>query len=159
MSLPPPFHSALIAILTMLLPQIIAVTLALAPSLASAAIFPKDSQVKMIDAKGFKKAMKQNVCTPITHAQTNKADWNWDRKQASLHLWLHGAVTVNGWCQSTPKPLKALLLWSLCTLSIVTKRVTKGFVQNRYAHTEILQRSPHHLLTNHGHRASKDSLQ
>ena len=45
----------------MLLLQIIAFTLALAPSLASAAIFPKDSQVKMIDAKGFKKAMKQNV--------------------------------------------------------------------------------------------------
>lgn len=31
------------------------------PSMVSAAIFPPDSLVKMIDAKGFKKAMKANV--------------------------------------------------------------------------------------------------
>ena len=42
--------------------QFIALTLALAPSLASAAIFPPNTQVKMLDAKGFKKAMKTNVC-------------------------------------------------------------------------------------------------
>jgi protein disulfide-isomerase A6 len=41
--------------------QIFALTLALAPSLASAAIFPKDTHVKMLDAKSFKKAMKKNV--------------------------------------------------------------------------------------------------
>lgn len=34
---------------------------ALAPSLVSAALFPPDSLVKVIDAKGFKKAMKANV--------------------------------------------------------------------------------------------------
>ncbi|GLB41520.1 putative thioredoxin [Lyophyllum shimeji] len=34
--------------------------LALAPSLASAAIFPKDTLVKMLDPKGFRKVMKQN---------------------------------------------------------------------------------------------------
>ncbi|KII86004.1 hypothetical protein PLICRDRAFT_144787 [Plicaturopsis crispa FD-325 SS-3] len=44
----------------MLLPQVLALTLALAPSFASAAIFPPDSLVKMIDAKGFRKAMREN---------------------------------------------------------------------------------------------------
>ena len=77
-------HSALIVILIMLLPQIIACTLVLAPSLASAAIFPKDSQVKMIDAKGFKKAMKQNVSPCHTMIKSNKTIL--DRKQAWLHL-------------------------------------------------------------------------
>lgn len=42
-----------------------AFTLALTPSLASAALFPKDTLVKQIDAKGFKQAMKENVCLPI----------------------------------------------------------------------------------------------
>ena len=47
----------------MMLPQLLAVTLALAatPQLASAAIFPKNTKVKMIDAKGFREAMNQNV--------------------------------------------------------------------------------------------------
>ena len=47
----------------MMLPQFLALTLALAstPQLASAAIFPKGSKVKMIDAKGFREAMSQNV--------------------------------------------------------------------------------------------------
>ncbi|KAL0954139.1 hypothetical protein HGRIS_005279 [Hohenbuehelia grisea] len=40
--------------------QLVTLALALAPSLASAALFPKDSQVKMLDAKAFKKAMKVN---------------------------------------------------------------------------------------------------
>ncbi|KAG5634978.1 hypothetical protein H0H81_000156 [Sphagnurus paluster] len=34
----------------------------LAPSLVSAAIFPKDTKVQMLDPKGFKQAMKQNHC-------------------------------------------------------------------------------------------------
>jgi protein disulfide-isomerase A6 len=41
--------------------QLLALTLALAPSLASAAIFPSNTHVKMLDMKGFKKAMKTNV--------------------------------------------------------------------------------------------------
>ena len=45
----------------MLSPQILAFAFVLAPSLVSAALFPPDSLVKMIDAKGFKKAMKANV--------------------------------------------------------------------------------------------------
>ena len=45
----------------MLSPQILAFAFALAPSLVSAALFPPDSLVKVIDAKGFKKAMKANV--------------------------------------------------------------------------------------------------
>jgi protein disulfide-isomerase A6 len=45
----------------MFLTQMLAFTLILAPSLASAAIFPKDSHVKMLDAEGFKRAMKKNV--------------------------------------------------------------------------------------------------
>jgi len=43
-----------------MLPQLLVLTLALAPSLVSAAIFPSDSLVKMLDAKGFKEAMKEN---------------------------------------------------------------------------------------------------
>jgi protein disulfide-isomerase A6 len=37
--------------------------LALAPSLVSAALFPSNSLVKVIDEKGFKKAMKEQVRT------------------------------------------------------------------------------------------------
>src|ERR1700722_9386695 len=48
-------------IYNMLLCQILALTLALAPSLASAAIFPKDTRVKMLDTRGFKRVMKKNV--------------------------------------------------------------------------------------------------
>jgi len=39
---------------------LLSLTLALAPSLASAAIFPPDTKVKMLDANGFRQAMKQN---------------------------------------------------------------------------------------------------
>ena len=45
----------------MLLPQLLALTLALAPAFVSAALFPKDSMVKQVDAKGFKKMLKENV--------------------------------------------------------------------------------------------------
>jgi len=38
----------------------VALALCVAPSLVNAAIFPKDSKVKMLDAKSFKKAMKAN---------------------------------------------------------------------------------------------------
>ena len=41
--------------------QIFALAIAIAPCLVSAALFPPDTLVKMIDAKGFKKAMKANV--------------------------------------------------------------------------------------------------
>ena len=34
---------------------------ALTPSLASAALFPSDTVVKMLDAKDWKKVMKENV--------------------------------------------------------------------------------------------------
>ena len=45
----------------MLLPQLLALTFALAPVFVQAGLFPKDTLVKQIDARGFKKAMKQNV--------------------------------------------------------------------------------------------------
>ena len=46
----------------MLTPQLFAVlTLVLSPTLVWGALFPKDSLVKMLDAKGFKKAMRENV--------------------------------------------------------------------------------------------------
>jgi hypothetical protein len=45
----------------MLSPKILTLAFALTPSLVSAALFPPDSLVKVIDAKGFKKAMKANV--------------------------------------------------------------------------------------------------
>ncbi|KAN0128743.1 thioredoxin protein disulfide isomerase [Lactarius tabidus] len=46
----------------MLLPylHLLTLTLALVPSYVSAALYPKNSQVKMIDARGFKNAMKEN---------------------------------------------------------------------------------------------------
>ncbi|KAI0831892.1 hypothetical protein BC628DRAFT_1311267 [Trametes gibbosa] len=43
------------------LPLVIALT----PSLASAAIFPKDTVVKMVDAKDWKKVMKQNATSVV----------------------------------------------------------------------------------------------
>jgi protein disulfide-isomerase A6 len=45
----------------MLLAQLLTLTLAMAPAFVQAGLFPKDSLVKMIDAREFKKAMKQNV--------------------------------------------------------------------------------------------------
>lgn len=45
----------------MLLPQLLAVYVALAPVFVSAALYPKDTLVKQLDAKGWKKAMKANV--------------------------------------------------------------------------------------------------
>ena len=45
----------------MLLPQLLALALAVGPAIVQAALFPEDSLIKMIDAKGFRKAMKQNV--------------------------------------------------------------------------------------------------
>ncbi|KAF8638764.1 hypothetical protein AX17_001980 [Amanita inopinata Kibby_2008] len=44
----------------MLTLQLLALSLAMLPSLASAALFPPDSMVKLLDAKGFKKVMKAN---------------------------------------------------------------------------------------------------
>ena len=41
--------------------QFLALSIALAPSAVSAALFPKNSQVKNLDAKGFRKAMEENV--------------------------------------------------------------------------------------------------
>lgn len=49
------------SIATMLLPQLLVLTLAVGPAVVQAALFPKDSLVKMLDAKGFRKMMKQNV--------------------------------------------------------------------------------------------------
>jgi protein disulfide-isomerase A6 len=46
----------------MVLPSSLLV-LALSPALAYAALFPKSSKVKVVDAKGFKKAMEVNVST------------------------------------------------------------------------------------------------
>ena len=45
----------------MLSTQLAALILALAPSLVSAGMFPKDSLVKTLDHKTFKQAMKTNV--------------------------------------------------------------------------------------------------
>jgi len=43
-----------------MLPHLLTLALALAPSLASAALYPKDSMVKMIDTRGFRNALKEN---------------------------------------------------------------------------------------------------
>ncbi|THH12077.1 hypothetical protein EW145_g241 [Phellinidium pouzarii] len=45
----------------MMLPKLFALSLVLAPNLVSAALFPEDSLVKMIDHKGFKAALKENM--------------------------------------------------------------------------------------------------
>jgi len=49
----------------MILPQLLILGLALGPSLSNAALFPPDSLVKVIDAKGFKRAMKQNQTSAV----------------------------------------------------------------------------------------------
>jgi len=49
----------------MLLSDLFLVSLVLAPSMASAALFPKGTQVKFIDQKGFKKIMKQNSTSAV----------------------------------------------------------------------------------------------
>ncbi|KAI0058867.1 hypothetical protein BV25DRAFT_1809975 [Artomyces pyxidatus] len=49
----------------MRVPQLLAMTLALAPSFAAAALYPPDSLVKMIDAKGFRTAMKANQTSVV----------------------------------------------------------------------------------------------
>lgn len=45
----------------MLLPQLFTLLLAVSPAVVQAGLFPKDTLIKQIDARGFKKAMKQNV--------------------------------------------------------------------------------------------------
>ncbi|THH27150.1 hypothetical protein EUX98_g7025 [Antrodiella citrinella] len=49
----------------MLLPDLLFLSLLVAPSMVSAALFPKNSQVKFIDSKGFKKIMKQNTTSAV----------------------------------------------------------------------------------------------
>lgn len=45
----------------MLFTQLLALSLALSPNVVTAALFPENTLVKMIDHKGFKNAMKENV--------------------------------------------------------------------------------------------------
>jgi protein disulfide-isomerase A6 len=47
-----------------MLPKTLLAALALVPALAHAAMFPKDSKVKQIDAKTFKKVMQEDVRNP-----------------------------------------------------------------------------------------------
>ena len=58
----------------MMLPQLLALSLALAPNLVNAAIFPKDTLVKMLDHKGFKQAMKENVRNDTTQLNSTCPD-------------------------------------------------------------------------------------
>jgi protein disulfide-isomerase A6 len=44
-----------------MLPHLLALALTLTPSLVSAALYPKDSPVKIIDTRGFRNALKENV--------------------------------------------------------------------------------------------------
>jgi len=74
----------------MLLPHFLTLTLALAPSLASAAIFPKDSHVKLLDPKGFKRVMKKNETCIVAfvapwcgHCQKMAPEYN--KAALSLH--------------------------------------------------------------------------
>lgn len=55
---------------------------ALTPSLASAALFPSDTVVKMLDAKDWKKVMKENVRILVHHPPL------------SLSLLGHGGVAL-----------------------------------------------------------------
>ena len=40
----------------------LAALLLILPTLVTAAIFPPDTKVKMLDPKGFRRVMKNNVC-------------------------------------------------------------------------------------------------
>lgn len=55
-----------VVLISMLSTHLLALMLALAPSLASAGLFPPDSVVKMLDPKSFKKAMRANVRDFVT---------------------------------------------------------------------------------------------
>jgi protein disulfide-isomerase A6 len=46
----------------MRLPYLSILVLTLVPLLVSAALYPKDSFVKMVDTRGFRNALKENVC-------------------------------------------------------------------------------------------------
>ena len=48
-----------------MLPQLLFLSMVLAPCTVSAAVFPKDTLVKFIDERGFNAAMKQNVSNHI----------------------------------------------------------------------------------------------
>lgn len=50
-----------------MLPKLLLAALALAPTLASAAIFPAGSKVRQVDAKGFRQAMKSDVRSSLFH--------------------------------------------------------------------------------------------
>lgn len=109
----------------MLLPQLLALTVALAPTLVSAALFPKDSLVKMIDAKQFKKVMKENVCRAMprirslfrTHSRLATANEHcgvrsalvWGMPLSLVHLPMfepnRHISTVNNWRRSTARLL------------------------------------------------------
>ncbi|THH11515.1 hypothetical protein EW146_g8015 [Bondarzewia mesenterica] len=60
---------------TIMLPQLLALSLAIAPSLVSAGLFPKDSLVKHLDAKGFRQALKENVAIQRTSVVAFVAPW------------------------------------------------------------------------------------
>lgn len=49
----------------MLLPQLLTLTLAVAPAFVQGAIFGKDSLVKMLDPRSFREVMKENVSPRI----------------------------------------------------------------------------------------------
>ncbi|KAH8110774.1 hypothetical protein DFH11DRAFT_1466411, partial [Phellopilus nigrolimitatus] len=49
----------------MMLPQLLALSLALAPNLVSAALFPENTRVKMLDHKGFKNVLKENMTSVV----------------------------------------------------------------------------------------------
>lgn len=58
----------------MLLPKLLAVALAASPAMVSAAIFPSNTQVKMIGPKGFREALKENVCLYLEWFMVGEAD-------------------------------------------------------------------------------------
>ena len=80
----------------------LAVTLALTPSLASAALFPSNTLVKQIDAKGFKAAMKENVRLLSTHPSPISNLFPLSFNDYAHHTCMHARITA---C------MRALLPW------------------------------------------------
>lgn len=144
---------------TMLLPPLLAATLALAPALVSAGLFPKDSLVKMIDAKQFKKVMKENVRCVHTHFvvipysssailankhRSVRSAMVWGMSLSMLDMFAPKSnrhlSTVKIWRRNTARLPWDSILWFRPTPLTATSRRTRSYVLIRVYRVSQLSR-------------------